>query len=216
MDIVIATKNRGKIRELEELLGPDIGGVGFKLITLDDCGFEGEIDENGESFEENSLIKAKAASEFTGLPAIADDSGLCVDALGGAPGIRSARFAGEGHNDAANNALLLEKLQGVRDRGAEFVCAMSAVFPDGSLLAGPPITVRGSVGGEILVSPRGEGGFGYDPLFWYDPLGKTFAELGPDEKNEVSHRADAVWRLRAALEERIAAAKEALWKKTME
>jgi len=213
MDIVIATRNRGKLRELEELLGAWLDGIEIKLFTLDDVGFTGEIEENGESFEENALIKARAASEFSGMTAIGDDSGLCVDALDGAPGIRSARFAGDGHDDAANNRLLIEKLRGVKERSAAFVCSMAAVFPATSLLSGPPIVVTGRAEGEILCEPRGEGGFGYDPYFWFDPLGKTFAELDRDEKNAVSHRGDAVKKLAAAIGARADAAKEELWKK---
>ena len=215
MDIVIATRNRGKLSELQTLLSAYVDGIPLRLITLDDIGFPGDIPEDGTSFEENAMIKAAAAADYSGLCSIADDSGLCVDALGGAPGIYSARFAGEGHDDDANNRLLLEKLRGVKDRSAAYVCAMAAVFPKGTPLFGPPVVVTGRAEGEILCEARGDGGFGYDPYFWFDPLGKTFAELDPDEKNAVSHRGDAVKKLAAEINGRISAAKEELWKKTV-
>ncbi len=213
MKILIASRNRGKIRELDRLLSAYITGTKIELLSLDDVGFEGEIEENGTSFQENALIKARAGAEFSGLVTVADDSGLAVDALGGAPGIYSARYAGEGHDDEANNRLLLENLRGVADRSAAYVCAMACVFPDSSPLAGDPLVTVGTVKGEILCSPRGEGGFGYDPLFWFDPYGKTFAEIDQDEKNAVSHRGEAVKQLGILLSRRIDEAKEKLWRK---
>ncbi|MBQ9777693.1 MAG: RdgB/HAM1 family non-canonical purine NTP pyrophosphatase, partial [Clostridia bacterium] len=151
------------------------------------------------TFYENALIKAKTVSEALGCDALADDSGLCVEALNGDPGVYSARYAGAHGDDAANNALLLKNLEGERNRAAAFVCSLALVFPDGSA----PIRANGAVEGEILVSPRGEGGFGYDPLFWYDPLGKTLAELTTDEKNAISHRGAAVRQLAARLARRL-------------
>jgi XTP/dITP diphosphohydrolase len=213
MKILIASRNRGKIRELDRLLSAYITGTKIELLSLDDVGFEGEIEENGTSFQENALIKARAGAEFSGLVTVADDSGLAVDALGGAPGIYSARYAGEGHDDEANNRLLLENLRGVADRSAAYVCAMACVFPDSSPLAGDPLVTVGTVKGEILCEPRGEGGFGYDPLFWFDPYGKTFAEIDQDEKNAVSHRGEAVKQLGILLSRRIDEAKEKLWRK---
>jgi XTP/dITP diphosphohydrolase len=213
MKILIASRNRGKIRELDRLLSAYITGTKIELLSLDDVGFEGEIEENGTSFQENALIKARAGAEFSGLVTVADDSGLAVDALGGAPGIYSARYAGEGHDDEANNRLLLENLRGVADRSAAYVCAMACVFPDSSPLAGDPLVTVGTVKGEILCSPRGEGGFGYDPLFWFDPYGKTFAEIDQDEKNAVSRRGEAVKQLGILLSRRIDEAKEKLWRK---
>lgn len=185
MKIVLATHNKNKVRELSGLFGKYLGDI--ELMTLDGAGIYGEIEENGSSFEENALIKARAAAE-SGFIGVADDSGLCVEALGGAPGIFSARYAGEHGDDGANNRLLLENLAGNKNRKAEFVCSIACVFPDGRA----PICVRGCVEGEILESPRGNDGFGYDPLFLYKPYGKTFAELSREEKNEISHRGMAV------------------------
>lgn len=215
MKILIASRNRGKIAELKDLLGQYITDTELELVSLDDVGMTGEIEENGSTFEENALIKANAGAAFSGLITIADDSGLAVKALDGAPGVYSARYAGEGHNDAANNAKLLDALRGVGDREAAFICAMACVFPADSPLTGDgtPILVKGACVGEILCAERGEGGFGYDPLFWYDEFGKTFAELSIEEKNAISHRGRAVAKLGEALSERIKAYKEIIWRK---
>ncbi|MBE6596905.1 MAG: XTP/dITP diphosphatase [Ruminococcaceae bacterium] len=185
MKFVLASRNKHKIKELEFLLGKYIKGI--EILSLDDVGFFDEIEENGETFEENSLIKAKAAA-MSGYIGIGDDSGLEVDALDGAPGVYSARYAGEHGNDKANNELLLENLKGKEDRSGRFVCALACVFPKD----GRALSVRGTAEGEMLTEAHGEGGFGYDPLFYYPPLKKTFGELTPDEKNQVSHRSDAV------------------------
>ncbi|MBE6555980.1 MAG: RdgB/HAM1 family non-canonical purine NTP pyrophosphatase [Ruminococcaceae bacterium] len=184
--VVLATRNRGKLAELERLLTALLGDV-ITLKSLDDVGITEGIEENGTTFEENALIKARAAAK-SGYIAFADDSGLCVDALDGEPGVRSARYAGVHGNDAANNERLLQRMSDKSDRRAAFVAAFAAAFPDG----GEPLVARGSVEGEILCAPRGEGGFGYDPLFYYPPLGKTFAELTGQEKNRISHRGAAV------------------------
>lgn len=213
MKLLIASRNRGKIAELKELFGEYITDTQLELLSLDDVGMTGEIEENGAAFEENALIKARAGMEFSGLITVADDSGLAVDALDGAPGVYSARYAGEGHNDAENNKKLLEALRGVRDRSAAFVCCMACVFPADSPLAGDPITVTGRCEGEILCAERGEGGFGYDPLFWYDDYGKTFAELTREEKNAISHRGQAAAMLAWELGRRIQAYKEIVWRK---
>ena len=186
MTVVLASRNKGKVAELQRLLVAELGDV-IELRSLDEVGITEEIEENGETFAENAYIKASAAAR-SGYPGIGDDSGLVVPALDMAPGIYSARYAGEHGNDAANNALLLKNMEGERDRRAAFVCALAMVFPDGSA----PIRATGAVEGEILFSPRGEGGFGYDPLFWYDPMGKTLAEMSADEKNAISHRGAAV------------------------
>ncbi len=163
------------------------------LLSLDDVGFVGDIEENGTTIEENALIKAKVASA-SGRIGIGDDTGLFVDALGGAPGLYSARYAGEHGNDAANNAKLLRELSDKDSRRAHFACAIAVALPDGRYM-----TVVGKVEGEILREASGHGGFGYDPYFYYPPLGKTFADLSEDEKNAVSHRGDAVRQLAAVL-----------------
>lgn len=192
MKAVLASHNKNKIAELQRLL--QIWLPEIEIISLSDAGLEGEIVEDGQTFEENALIKARFAAR-SGLIGIGDDSGLCVDALDGAPGIYSARYAGENATDTENNAKLLSDLQGEGCREAKFVCVIACVFPDGS----EPLTVRGETEGEILVEPRGDSGFGYDPLFWFDPDGKTFAEMGADEKNAVSHRGRAIKKLAEAL-----------------
>lgn len=212
MKICIASKNKGKISELKRLLELYVKDITLELVSLDDVGFEGDIVEDGETFAENALIKARAAAEFSGLVSIADDSGLAVYALDGAPGVYSARYAGEGHDDGANNKKLLLELTGVRDRSAAFVCCMACVFPKGAPMEGESIVVEGRCEGEILCNPRGNGGFGYDPLFWYDSLGKTFGEMDMAEKNAISHRGHAVAALGHALNQRIAIEKEKLWR----
>ncbi|MBE6577242.1 MAG: RdgB/HAM1 family non-canonical purine NTP pyrophosphatase [Ruminococcaceae bacterium] len=184
MKIVLASRNKHKIGELQALLGKHVEGV--EILSLDDVGFTDEIVEDGSSFEENALIKARAAAS-TGYIGVGDDSGLSVNALGGAPGIYSARYAGEHGDDAANNTLLLENLKDKSDRSAEFVCAFACVFPDGR-----EICVRGATAGVIIDEYRGNGGFGYDPLFLYEPMGKTFSEMSAEEKNSISHRGKAI------------------------
>ena len=184
MEIVIASRNKHKIKELEALLSKYVAGV--KLLSLDDVGIVEDIEEKGTTFFENALIKARAAAS-SGKIGVGDDSGLCVNALDGAPGIFSARFAGDHGNDAANNEKLLRELSNKSDRSAAFVCAIACVTPDGR-----EITVEGRAEGTILHSASGQNGFGYDPLFYYPPLDKTFASLSPEEKNGISHRARAV------------------------
>lgn len=188
MKVVLASGNKKKIKELREILG-EVFGDELEVLSLADVGLDGDIEENGASFAENSQIKANVAAS-SGYIGIADDSGLVVDALDGAPGIYSARYAGEHGNDAANNAKLLCELDGVPEekRGAAFVCAVACVFPDGR----QPIVVEGRCPGVILTAPRGENGFGYDPLFYIPGLGKSFAELSPEEKNAISHRGRAL------------------------
>ncbi|HOA84603.1 MAG TPA: RdgB/HAM1 family non-canonical purine NTP pyrophosphatase [Bacillota bacterium] len=201
MKIVLATRNKNKMCEFEALLAEHIEGI--ELLSLDDVGIVGETPETGTTFEENAMIKARAAAAESGYLSIADDSGLVVPALGGEPGVRSARYAGcEGspaERDRANNALLLKNMAGIKDRYAEFVCCIACAYPKGG--GEGDFVVTGRVSGEILCEPRGSGGFGYDPLFWYDELGKTFAELSPEEKNKVSHRAVAVMALAEKLKE---------------
>ncbi len=190
MKFVFASHNKGKIQEVQEILAPF--GIEIEPIPAD---FP-EIEENGTSFEENAKIKARAVCQATGLPAVADDSGLTVDALDGFPGIHSARWAGPEANDHDRNQLLLEKLLSVPEeqRGAQFVCVAACVFPDGRELA-----VRGQCRGTILGEEHGSGGFGYDPVFCVPEYGCTFGELASDVKNSISHRARAFTALGSAL-----------------
>ena len=194
MKIVLASRNKHKISELQALLRGYVENV--EILSLDDVGIYGEIDENGESFGENAIIKARAAAA-SGYIGVGDDSGLSVRALDGAPGIYSARYAGEHGNDAANNALLLKNLADKDDRYAEFVCAVALVKPEG----GEPLVVEGRTGGVIIDEARGNGGFGYDPYFYYEPFGKTFAEMSPEEKNSISHRGKAIEALAEKIKE---------------
>ncbi len=191
MKLVIATSNPNKIREIREIL-PD-----FELLSAAEAGFSEDVEETGETFLENALIKARAVGEATRLPALADDSGLAVEALGGAPGVYSARYAklfAPAGWTAGNNALLLQNLQGVENRRAWFVCAVALVYPDGREL-----TAEGRTYGRILTEERGKNGFGYDPLFFSDDLKKTFAEASEEEKNAVSHRGRALTALKNQL-----------------
>lgn len=192
MELILASRNKKKIREVETILAGHFPGI--HILSLDDIGYVGDIEENGTTFEENALIKAHVAMAASGnrYAAIADDSGLAVDALNGAPGVYSARYAGGHGDDAANNALLLKNLAHlpVEQRTARFVCCIALVYPDGK-----EITVRGVTEGLILDQARGEGGFGYDPYFYYEPFGKTFSELTADEKNAISHRGKAIAKL---------------------
>ncbi|MCL6634892.1 MAG: XTP/dITP diphosphatase [Peptococcaceae bacterium] len=185
MKLVLATNNRGKIREISEMLAPH----GIEIVSLDEFPGLGEIEEDGETFEENAVKKALAICEQTGLTALADDSGLEVDYLDGAPGVRSARFAGEKKNDEANNRKLLELLNGVppEQRTARFRCVAAIAVPGGRVY-----TAEGACEGLIAFEPRGSGGFGYDPLFFLPGYGKTFAELDLETKNKISHRGRAL------------------------
>ena len=187
MKILLASHNKNKIAELEALLKTVCADA--EVVSLSDVGFTEEIIEDGTTFEENALIKARTGARL-GYITVADDSGLMVDALGGAPGVYSARYAGEDGNTEKNNAKLLAALQGVPQdkRTAHFVSVVACVFPDGR----EDIVVRGECPGEILTSPRGKTGFGYDPLFWYAPVGKTYAEMTAEEKNSISHRGVAM------------------------
>ena len=192
MDMILASRNKKKIKELNAILSASIPDI--RILSLDDIGFEGDIEEDGTTFEENALIKARSAMAAANhrYPAVADDSGLSVDALDGAPGVYSARYAGGHGDDAANNALLLKNLADTpaEERTARFVCCIALVYPDGR-----EITVRGETEGLIIDEARGEGGFGYDPYFYYAPFGKTFSELSAEEKNAISHRGKAIAKL---------------------
>ncbi len=185
MRMILASNNAHKAKELSAILSE----LGVETMTMREAGFTSDPEETGSTFAENAEIKARALFELCGEAVIADDSGLSVDALGGAPGVRSARFAGLEQNDAANNALLLEKLKDIppEQRGARFVSAICCILPDGRMLR-----AEGTCPGVILDAPRGSGGFGYDPLFCIPELGMTFAELSEKQKNEISHRARAL------------------------
>ncbi len=181
--LVFASSNKGKIKEMKQLLAH----TGIEVLTLTDIGFTQEIEETGTTFEENARIKALAVSRFSGLPAVSDDSGICIDALGGAPGVLSARYLGEDTPYEVKNRMVLEKLKDVprEKRTARYECCVCCVFPDGT-----EIVTHGTCEGLIANEPKGENGFGYDPIFLVGD--KTMAELSDDEKNRISHRAKAV------------------------
>ena len=192
MKFVLATANPGKIGEMLEILP----ALGVEVTTRAALGIDIEVEETGGTFYENALLKARAICDMSGLPAIADDSGLMVDALGGAPGVYSSSFGGESLDDAGRRGFLLEKLDGVEQRGAKFVCVIVCVFPNGDLL-----TAEGQCAGEIVSVPRGGGGFGYDPVFMAEGMDKTMAELTRDEKNAISHRGRALRNFSAILKD---------------
>ena len=196
MRFVLASSNQNKIKELRAILSKVMADA--EVITLAEAGITDDIVEDGSTFAENALIKARVAAS-TGSIGIADDSGLTVDALGGEPGIYSARYAGDHGNDKANNEKLLKNLEGVKNRSAAFVCSIACVFPDGR----EDIVAEGRVEGEILEAPKGVGGFGYDPLFWEPTLGKTLAEASAEEKNSISHRARSLAAFAEKFKERL-------------
>ncbi|MBQ5791354.1 MAG: XTP/dITP diphosphatase [Clostridia bacterium] len=185
--IILASDNGHKLEEIRRYFKE--AEIPVEIIPLRDSGFSGEIVEDGETFEENALIKARIVALATGCAAIADDSGLEVDALHGAPGVYSARFAGVHGDDNANNAKLLQELDGIPDckRTARFVSVICVYREDGA-----SVSVRGTAEGLILTEKKGRGTFGYDPLFYYPPFGKTFAEMDGSEKNSISHRGNAL------------------------
>ena len=186
MKVVLASKNKHKLVEISKITEK----FGFELVLQSELGVDIDVEETGTTFEENSLLKARAVMEATGLPALADDSGIAVDALNGEPGIYSARYGfDESLDDWGRLELLLKNTEHVPDgqRQAQFVCVISFITPDGKT-----IQARGEIHGELTREPAGENGFGYDPIFYYPPLGKTTAELSPEEKNKVSHRANAL------------------------
>lgn len=185
--IVLASGNQHKIKEIAQML-PEYEVVGYKQL-----GFDQEIVEDGNTFYENALIKAKTVSEALNLPALADDSGICVDALGGMPGIYSARYAGDGV-DAHNNALLLKNMQGIDNRNAKFVCCMVFYKPNGEI-----ITATGETHGLVMNHEEGENGFGYDPLFYSLDLNKCLGIASAEEKNKISHRFRAIKQLKDKL-----------------
>jgi XTP/dITP diphosphohydrolase len=191
-DVLLATRNPGKLREYESLLQ----GLPVRWRLLSDLGIDTEVEETGETFEENARLKALAYTRESGLPTLADDSGLVVDALGGAPGVRSARYAGPSASDEDRYRMLLRNLENVPDeaRDARFVCVVAVALPDGMLKTAP-----GTVEGRITREPRGTGGFGYDPVFWVTEMGCTMAQLDTGDKNRVSHRGRALAALRPEL-----------------
>ena len=190
MKLVLASKNAKKLVEMQNILSH----LGVEVCLQSDVGVDVDVEETGTTFEENSLLKAKAVMEASGLPAIADDSGLCVDALNGAPGVYSARYGGEGLDDVGRYRLLLENMRGM-PRAAKFVSVITCCFPNGDVL-----TSRGECPGTIAFAPQGEGGFGYDPIFFVPHLKKTFAQLTAEEKNAISHRGKALEAFKVELE----------------
>ena len=186
MKVVLASKNPHKLVEIRQITDK----FGFDLILQSELGVDIDVEENGTTFEENSFIKADAVMKATGLPALADDSGIAVDALNGEPGIYSARYGfDESLDDWGRLLLLLKNTEHVPDgqRQAQFVCVITMVTPEGKT-----IQARGEIHGELLRAPAGENGFGYDPIFYYPPAGMTTAEMSPEDKNQVSHRGNAL------------------------
>ena len=192
MKLVLASKNKKKLVEMNDILSQ----LGIEVCSEAEAGVDVEVEETGTTFEENSLLKARAVMEASGLPAIADDSGLCVDALGGAPGVYSARYGGEGLDDIQRYRLLLENMRGQMPRTARFVSVITCCFPNGDV-----ISARGECPGTIAFAPMGEGGFGYDPVFFVPTLKKTFAQLTAEEKNAISHRGKALVAFQVKLKE---------------
>ena len=195
MKVVLASKNKHKLVEISKITEK----FGIELVLQSELGIDMDVEETGTTFEENSLIKAEAVMKATGLPALADDSGIAVDALNGEPGVYSARY---GFDDTLDDwgrlELLLENTENVPDgqRQAQFVCVITMVTPEGKT-----IQARGEIHGELLRAPRGEHGFGYDPIFYYPPLGMSTAEMDPEQKNQVSHRGNALKLLNEKLKE---------------
>ena len=186
MKLILASNNPHKLAEMKAILSPFFD----EIVSMREAGIEHETVEDGKTFMENAVKKATELAQLSGCCAIADDSGLCVDALAGGPGIFSARFAGVHGDDKANNRLLLKELEGEHDRGAHYTCAIALAWPDGRLL-----TAEDYLYGEIAYDERGTNGFGYDPLFLLKEFGLRTAELPPEEKNRISHRGKALRKL---------------------
>ena len=191
MKLVLASKNPHKLTEMQAILAQ----LGVEVVLERDVGADVEVEETGTTFQENAFLKARAVMEATGLPAVADDSGLCVDALNGAPGVYSARYGGPELDDEGRYRLLLDNLRGQLDRRGKFVSCICCCFPNGDR-----VEARGECPGTIAYAPRGEGGFGYDPVFFLPQLKKTFAQLTAQEKNAVSHRGVALRAFQTELE----------------
>ena len=183
MKVVLASKNRHKLVEIAKILEK----LDIQLVLQSELGVDIDVEETGTTFAENAMLKAKAICEAANLPAIADDSGLCVDALNGGPGVYSARYGGEGLDDIQRYELLLQNMRGQTTRAAHFACAIACAFPSGETL-----TAEGRCNGTIAFAPMGEGGFGYDPVFFVPEKAKTFSQLTAEEKNEISHRGKAL------------------------
>ena len=194
MKAVLASHNKKKMAEMRAILGE----LGVEVLSQAEVGVSIEPEETGTTFEENSRIKAVAIMEATGLPAIADDSGLVVEALDGAPGVYSARYGGEGLDDTGRWQLLLKNMEGKENRACKFVSVICCAFPDGTELM-----ARGEVHGVVAQGPKGEGGFGYDPVFWLPERGKSMAELTAEEKNQISHRGNALRVFKKELEKKL-------------
>lgn len=193
MDILVATNNENKLREIRAIMQD-----GYRIISLREKGIVSDPEETGLTFEENARIKAYHGLLMSGMPCMADDSGLEVLALRGAPGIQSARYSGVHGDDEANNRLLLKNLENKKDRRARYVCVICVVYPDGR-----EFISRGECVGRIMYSPRGHNGFGYDPLFFCPEYGKSYAEITADEKNRISHRSKALREMRKILDQNI-------------
>ena len=188
---VLATHNPGKLKEMSSILSQ----FGVEGVSPKELGITVDVEETGATFAENAMLKARAICAAANLPAIADDSGLCVDALNGGPGVYSARYGGEGLDDKGRYTLLLNSMRGQATRAAQFTCSIACAFPNGDTL-----TAEGQVQGTIAFAPMGEGGFGYDPVFFYPPLAKTFGQLTAEEKSTISHRGQALKEFSAKLE----------------
>ena len=191
MKLVLASKNAHKLVEMKDILSQ----LGVEVVLESEAGVDVDVEETGATFEENAYLKAHAVMEASGLPAIADDSGLCVDALNGAPGVYSARYGGPGLDDAGRYKLLLENMRGQLDRRCKFVSAICCCFPNGDR-----VEARGECAGTLAYAPKGADGFGYDPIFFVPGLKKTFAELSAAEKNAISHRGNALKKFQTELE----------------
>ena len=190
MKLVLASKNQKKLVEMNAILGQ----LGIEVCSEAEAGVDLDVEETGTTFEENSLLKAKAVMEASGMPAIADDSGLCVDALGGAPGVYSARYGGEGLDDAGRTRLLLENMRGQSPRTCRFVSVITCCFPNGDV-----ISARGECEGTVAFAPMGDGGFGYDPVFMVDEI--SYSQMSPEAKDAISHRGSALRQLKDKIEQ---------------
>ena len=191
MKFILASQNKKKLVEMNDILS----AFGIEVVSAADAGIHLDVEETGTTFAENAALKAEAICKASGMPAIADDSGLCVDALNGAPGVYSARYGGEGLDDTGRYQLLLQNMRGMMDRRCKFVSAVCCVFPNGDR-----ITAEGECPGTLAYAPQGTDGFGYDPIFFVPSLKKTFAQLTAEEKNAISHRGRAMQQFKTELE----------------